>query len=62
MQKRAGANYVLRQFRHILPGSNMALIDEKRAELEAVKKKGVSVFISALKKELDRLKSLGVIR
>ena len=40
----------------------MALIDEKRAELEAVKKKGVSVFISALKKELDRLKGLGVIR
>ena len=40
----------------------MALIDEKRAELEAVKKKGVLVFISALKKELDRLRSVGVIR
>lgn len=40
----------------------MGLLEEKRAELEAVKKKGVLVFISALKKELDRLKSLGVIR
>ena len=40
----------------------MGLLEEKRAELEAVKKKGVSVFIGALKKELDRLKSLGVIR
>jgi hypothetical protein len=40
----------------------MGLLEEKRAELEAVKKKGVSVFISALKKELDRLKGLGVIR
>ena len=40
----------------------MGLLEEKRAELEAVKKKGVLVFISALKKELDRLKSLGVVR
>ena len=40
----------------------MGLLEEKRAELEAVKKKGVSVFIAALKKELDRLKSIGVIR
>jgi len=40
----------------------MGLLEEKRAELEAVKKKGVSVFIVALKKEIDRLRQIGVVR
>ena len=40
----------------------MALIDEKRAELGEVKKKGVSVFIAAMKKTIDELRAKGIIR
>lgn len=40
----------------------MALLDEKRAELEAVKKRAISIFIDALKKELDRVRGLWLVR
>jgi hypothetical protein len=40
----------------------MVLLEQKRAELEALKKRAITIFIDALKKELDRVRGLGLVR
>lgn len=51
-----------RRFEVYREGEKKNKLDEKRAELEAVKKRAISIFIDALKKELDRVRGLGLVR
>ena len=57
-----GYTTVLDMPNNAVPITTLALLEEKRAELEAVKKRAISIFIDALKKELDRVRGLGLVR